>query len=93
MNKDCFGIEEIIEKYDIPSEKIEKYLKDNYSFIGRIDYIYGSGGETGETLYYTNKEKYLDELRESYRINRSLSFKVLKGNQKEVSICLERSLY
>lgn len=90
-----FNIYDVVDMYGFENsnkETIEKLLKADNNFVGRIDYL-DNNGKVAETIYSTNKKEYLNEIQDSFEIGRPISFKLIEGNQKQLSNELERSLY
>ena len=90
-----FSIYYVLDIYGLKNsnkETIENLLKTDNNFVGRIDYL-DNNGRVAETMYSINKKEYLNEIQYSFEIGRPISFKLIKGNQKQLSNELERSLY
>ncbi|WP_154698213.1 hypothetical protein [Clostridium botulinum] len=47
-------------------------------FVGEINFLYSGG--IGETIFYYNRDKFLEELKESFNVGRPVSFKIHRDN-------------
>ncbi|UOQ91845.1 hypothetical protein MUO14_15115 [Halobacillus shinanisalinarum] len=49
------------------------------SFVGRIDYVGEVKGGIVESLYFLSREEYVEELKESINIGRTIQYEDYKG--------------
>ena len=77
---------------DVDLNTIEETLKLENDFVARIGYL-DNNGRAAETIYFTDKEEYINEIKDRYEVGAPINSKQIKGNDREIGRELERSLF
>lgn len=77
---------DVLEYYNldenVSNEVIEKLLKRDNDFVGKINYL-GFKGEVVEISYYTKQQDFIEAINEDKWCGRLISISTLKGNKRK----------